>query len=95
MHSHRKQTVVLVVHGHDDEQLRSTGRVIVHLTEGESIVLKVVRVASRGGVTHMREFAVFLVNAQVKQFCRDCCIEHKIAVEEPAYQRGREVDEPT
>ena len=54
------------------------------LTEGEPIVLEVVRVASRGGVTHMREFTVVLVYAQVKQFCRDCCIKHKIAVEESA-----------
>jgi hypothetical protein len=56
----------------------------VHLTEGESVVLEVVRVASRGGVTHMRVFTLLLVYAEVKQFCRDCCIKHKIAVEEPA-----------
>ena len=64
----------------------------MHLTEGESIVLEVVRVASRGGVAHMREFTVILVYAEVKQFCRDCCIKHEIAVEEPG---GREVDEST
>jgi len=56
----------------------------VHLTEGEPIVLEVVRVASRGGVTHMREFTLILVYAEVKQFCGDWSIKHKIAVEEPA-----------
>jgi hypothetical protein len=56
----------------------------VYLTEGEPIVFEVVRVASRGGVTHMRVFTLILLCAEVKQFCRDWCVKYKIAVEEPA-----------
>ncbi len=84
MHSPRKQTVVLVIHGHNDEQLCSTGRIIVHLTEGEPIFLEVVWITGRGGITHVRIFALILVYAEIEQFGRDWCIKHEIAMEEPA-----------
>jgi len=55
----------------------------VHLTEGETIVLEVVRVTSRSRVAHVRVFALIFVDAEVKQLCRDRRIKHKVAVEEP------------
>ena len=42
----------------------------------------------------MRELTIIPLCAEVKQFCRDWCVKHKIAVEEPIYQRVSEVDEP-
>jgi hypothetical protein len=83
VHGPCKEAVVLIIHGHDDEQLRSTGRVIVDLTERESIVLEVVRVASSGGISHVGVFTLILVYAEVKQLCRDSRIKHKVAMEEP------------
>jgi hypothetical protein len=83
VHGPCEQAVVFIVHGHDDEQLCSTGRVIVHLTEGETVVLEVVRVASRSGVAHVRVLALIFVDAEVKQLCRDRRIKHEVAMEEP------------
>jgi hypothetical protein len=55
----------------------------MHLTEGETIVLELVRVTSRSRVAHVREFAVIFMNAEVQQLCRDCRVEHQVAMEEP------------
>ena len=88
MHRPRKQAVILVVHGHDDEQLRSTRRVIMHLTEGEAIIFELVRVTSCGRIAHVCELAIIFMDAEVKQLCWDCRVEHKIAVEEPGQRVG-------
>ena len=85
MHSAREERVVLIVHSHDDEELRPTGRVVVYLTEGESVILEVIRIASRGRIAHMCELALVFVCTEVKQFGRHSRVEHKVAVEEPVY----------
>ena len=92
MHRPRKQAVILVVHGHDDEQLRSTRRIIMHLTEGEAIILKVVRVTRRGRIAHVSELALIFMNAEVKELCRDRRVEHKIAVKESGASTWGPVD---
>jgi hypothetical protein len=84
MHRAREQRVVLIVHRHDDEQLRPAGRVIVYLAQCESVVFEVVRIARRGRITHMCELALVFVCAEVEQFGRDSRVEHKVAMEEPA-----------
>ena len=88
MHRPRKQAVILVVHGHDDEQLCPTRRVIMHLTEGEAAIFKVVRITSRGRIAHVSELAIIFMDAEVKQLCWDCRVEHKVAVEESGQARG-------
>lgn len=58
MHGTAKKLLVFVVHGHDDEKL-GTARGVVHdLTEGEPVVLEVVRVTCRGRIAHVGEFAL-------------------------------------
>ena len=55
----------------------------MNLTEGEAIILEVVRVTSRSRTTHMGEFVLIFVNAVVKQICRDCGVEHEVSMEKP------------
>jgi len=44
---------VFVVHGHDDEEFDTAGRVVMDLAKGESVVFEVFGVAGGGGVAHM------------------------------------------
>ena len=91
VHRPCEEAVILVIHGHDDEQLSSTGRVIEHLAKSETIVLEVVGVTRCRGITHVGEFALFLVYAKVEQLSRDLCIMHKVSMKEPAQEsEGRE-----
>ena len=72
MHRPCKQAVTLLVDGHDDPQLCSTRRVIMHLTEGQVVFFKVARVTNRGRIAHMGELAVIFMDAgvaEVKQLC--------------------------
>jgi len=54
---------------------------MVNLTEGEAIILEVVRVTSRSRITHVGEFAIIFMNAVVKQICWDCGVEHEVSME--------------
>ena len=91
MHRAREKRVVLVVHRHDDEQLRPAGRVIMYLAQREAVVLEVVRVARRGRIAHMCELALVFVGAEVEQFRRHGRVEHEVAMEEPANAQGEVV----
>ena len=66
VHGARELRVVLIVHRHDNEELRPAGRVVVHLAQRESVVLEVVRIARRSRVAHMCELAVVFVCAEVE-----------------------------
>ena len=55
VHGTREQRVVLIVHRHDDEELRPAGRVVVYLAQCESVVLEIVRIARRSRIAHMCE----------------------------------------
>jgi hypothetical protein len=50
------------------------GRAIVDPTEGESAFLEAVRTTShgRGGMAHVAQFALVLMDAEVGQLCYDC-----------------------
>ena len=54
----------------------------MHLMEGEAIIFEVVRVTSHGRMAHVSELALIVMDAEVKQLCWDCRVEHKAAVEE-------------
>ena len=54
----------------------------MHLTEGEAIVLEVVRVAGGSRIAHVGKFALFMY-AEDKHFCWDGGVKHKVAMEEP------------
>ena len=84
MHRAREKRVVLVVHRHDDEQLRPAGRVVVYLSQCKAVILEIVRVARRGRVTHMCELALVFVGAEVEQFRWHGGVEHEVTVKEPA-----------
>ena len=66
VHGAREERVILIIHSHDDEELRPAGRVIVHLSQREPVVLKVIRVARSGRITQMCELALFFECAEVK-----------------------------
>ena len=83
MHGTREQRVVLIVHRHDDEELRPAGRVVVYLAQCESVVLEIVRIARRSRIAHMCELALVFECAEVEQFGRHSRVEHKVTVEEP------------
>ena len=53
----------------------------MHLTEGEAIVLEVVRVTGGSGIAHVGKFALVVMNAEVKQLCWDCGVEHEVSME--------------
>ena len=82
VHRPTKQVVLLVVHRHDDEQLRSPRRLVEHLAQSEPIVHEVVRVACRGTIPHVRELALGAVRAAVEQLLRDWRVEDEVTMEE-------------
>jgi hypothetical protein len=82
VHRPAEQLLVFVVHGHDDEQLRATRRVVVHLTESEARVFEIIGIAGGCGVPHMGEFAFGTVRTHVEQLFGHCVVEDKVAVEE-------------
>lgn len=82
VHSPTEEFLVFVVHGDDDEQLRSARGGVVHLTESEARVFKVVGVAGGGGVSHVGKFVLGAVRAPVKELCRDSAVKHKVTMEE-------------
>jgi len=55
----------------------------VHLTQGEANVLEVVRVTGGSRIAHVGKFALFFMYTEVKHFCWDCGVEHKVSMEEP------------
>lgn len=63
----------------------------MHLTEGETIVLEIVRVTSRSRITDVGEFAPIFMSTEIKQLSWDCRVDHKVAMEEPRKQEGAEV----
>jgi hypothetical protein len=56
---------------------------MVNLTEGEAIILEVVRVTSRSRITHVGKFVLVFMNAVVKQICWDFAVEHEVSMEKP------------
>jgi len=55
----------------------------VHLMEGGTIFLEVVRVASHSKIAHVDKFAHVVMSVEVEQLSCDCRVKHKVAVEEP------------
>ena len=84
MHRAAEKLIVFVVHRHDNEQLGSTRRVVVYLSQSEARVLEVVRVASSCGVAHMSEFTLISQGTHVQQLCWDRRIQDKVPVEQSA-----------
>jgi hypothetical protein len=56
---------------------------MVNLTEGEAIILEVVRVISCSRIMHVGKFALIFMNTVVKQICWDFAVEHKVSMEKP------------
>ena len=81
VHGAAEELLVLVVHGHDDEELGAAGGGVVALAEGEAGALEVVGVAGGGGVAHVGELAVGLVGAFVEQLAGDGGVEDEVSVE--------------
>jgi len=52
----------------------------MHLAEGAAIIFEVVRFTSRGRIAHVSKLALIFMNAEVKQLCWDCRVEHKVVV---------------
>ena len=81
----REQEVVLVVHGHHDEQLRVAGLREQALAQREALGEEVGRVARRGRVAHVRELVALRrrrVRDLVQQPRRHRAVEHQVAVEQ-------------
>ena len=53
----------------------------MHLTEGESVVLEIVRVASHGRITDVGKLALIFKSTEIKQLSWDCRVDHKVAME--------------
>jgi hypothetical protein len=87
VHSAAEELFVLVVHGHDDEQLCTARRLVVDLAKCESRVFKVVGVAGGCGIPHVRELALIAECAHVEELLRDFVVEDEVAVEEPVFMR--------
>ena len=52
----------------------------MHLAEGAAIIFEVIRFTSRGRIAHVSKLALIFMNAEVKQLCWDCRVEHKVVV---------------
>jgi hypothetical protein len=78
-HGARKQNLVLVVHGHDDEQLSVAGLAEELLAEGEVLVVEVVRIACRSRVSHVGELVALAVGQLVQQLRRDRAVQHQVS----------------
>lgn len=52
----------------------------MYLTEGETIVLEIVRVTSRGRTTDVGEFAPVFKSTEIKQLSWDSRVDHKVAM---------------
>ena len=53
----------------------------MHLTEGEAIVLEVIRVTGGSRIAHVGKFALFFMYAEVNKLCWDRGVEYKVAME--------------
>ena len=63
----------------------------MHLTES---TFKVIPVTNRGRIEHVSELALTVMGVEVKLFCWDCRVGHKVTVEGPGQARGGEVGQP-
>jgi hypothetical protein len=84
-HGARKQLVLLVVHGDDDEQLRRARLGEELLAQGEALGVELGRVAGGGRIAHVSELVALRglrVRNLVQQPGRDGAVEHEVAVEE-------------
>ena len=63
----------------------------MHLTES---IFKVIPATNRGRIDHVSELALIVMDVEVKQFCWDCRVGHKVTVEGPGQAREGEVGQP-
>ena len=64
---------------------------MMHLTES---IFKVVPVTNHGSIEHVSELALIVMGVEVKLFCWDCRVGHKVTMERPGQARGDEVGQP-
>jgi hypothetical protein len=98
-HGARKQLVLLVVHGDDDEQLSVPRLGKQLLAQREALGIKFARIAGGGGVAHVGELVTLgrlCMGDLVEQPRWDGAVEHQVALEQlhlldrlPALDRGR------
>ena len=81
VHGPSEELLVFVVHGENDEQFRSPGRVVQDLTQGEPGVLEFIGVTSGSRISHVGELSFCLERTPVKQLGRDCGIQNKVSME--------------
>jgi len=82
VHRPAKELLVLVVHRHDDEQLRATRRVVEDLAKREPVGFEIVGVTGGCGITHVCVLAVGTEGAQVEKLGWDGDVVDEMAVEE-------------
>ena len=62
----------------------------MHLTS----IFDVIPVTNHSRIEHVSELALIGMGAEVKQFCWDSRVGHKVTVEGPGQARGGEVGQP-
>jgi hypothetical protein len=82
MHRTAEQLLVLIVHSHHNEKLRSTRRTVQQLAEVEFRYLEVIRIARSGRVPYVRKLALVAQGAHIQQFRGYREVEHEVTVEE-------------
>ena len=60
------------------------------LAQGKTIVLEIVRVTSRSGITDVGEFALVVMSAEIEQPSWDYRVDYEVTMEEPSKQEGAE-----
>ena len=97
-HGTRKQDVILVVHGHHDEQFRVARLGEELLSEGEALLVKLARVTSGCRISHVGELVSLRrrsVRDHVQELGRDRAIEDEVAIEELDFLDRLESPQPS
>jgi hypothetical protein len=78
-HGAREQNLVLVVHGHHDEELGVPWLAEELLPEGEVVFVELGRVACRSRVAHVGELIALAVGQLVQQLRGDRAVQHQVS----------------